>query len=99
MLELYWSPSCEKIRSHENVYSVTSQFMESTWCTKQNPFRHPFIELSSHKLWMYVDRQNLRFPESVLEEVNKRGEEQVNKKKETFKKERKGNKRLKNEVK
>eukprot|EP01080_Neovahlkampfia_damariscottae_P010256 gene10256-2675_t len=73
MIELFWLKSMEEIRQHENLYSVTVQLMKSTWAEGDEfGFEQPFGKLDSHKLWVYVDRQNYRFPQSFIEGLKKR---------------------------
>ena len=58
----------DAIRTDPHVYSVFASLLEGTWATGIRPFQNSGIE-HSHRLLIYADRCNLRFPESILEET------------------------------
>ena len=68
MVELFWLPGMDAIRTDPHVYSVFASLLEGTWATGIRPFQNSGIE-HSHRLLIYADRCNLRFPESILEET------------------------------
>jgi len=72
MLELYWLSSADEIRQHPNGYSVTAQLLAATWSRKEKePWLHPFGDLDPRKLHLYIDRQNLRFPSKLVDDIFK----------------------------
>jgi hypothetical protein len=68
MVELFWLQGMDAIRTDPHVYSVFASLLEGTWAAGKRPFQNSAGIEHAHRLLIYADRCNLRFPESLLEE-------------------------------
>jgi len=69
-LELYWLSSMDEIRQHPNGYSVLAKLLAATWAKKERePWIHPYGDIDPRKLYLYIDRQNLRFPSKIVDDI------------------------------
>jgi len=71
MLEFYWLDSSDKLRQHPNGYSITAQLVKATWSKNEGPWKHPYGDFDPKKLNLFIDRQNFRFPTSIVDKILK----------------------------
>jgi hypothetical protein len=78
MVEFCWQKGMQKIRIDERPYTVTSKLMKETWCnTNTKLYKCPFRDqLDPRKLWLYIDRTNLRLPNKWIAELTHNEAEQ-----------------------
>jgi len=73
MVELFYLEEQQKIRLSEATYAITAKLGVNTWNTCEGTFAHPFADqnLDCRKLWLYIDRMNIRLPTGWLSEESK----------------------------
>lgn len=70
MIETFWLPEMDCIRQDPIVYGIMVKFTELTWQTCKGLYEHPFGKINAHSLWLYIDRQNVRFPNNWYKNMN-----------------------------
>ena len=69
MVELFWLPAMDHIRTDPDVYGVFSALLKGTWATHRKPFQNNADLEHPDRLLIYADRTNVRFPTDILEEA------------------------------
>lgn len=79
-VELFYLEEQQRIRLDETMYAITAKLGAETWNTNQGPFTHPFTNqnFDSRKLWLYIDRMNIRLPTSWLTDTGGASQKKAN---------------------
>jgi hypothetical protein len=69
MVELFYQPEMEKIRVSPSTYAITARLNQQTWGSQKFDFKQPFSDFDGRKLWLYIDRMNIRYPDTWAKKI------------------------------
>lgn len=64
MIESFWTAEHEQVRLSPVLYGINVALGGATWAKNEGFFQSPYGKFSPYHLWLYSDRQNVRFPSS-----------------------------------
>lgn len=67
MVESFWTAEHEQLRLSPLVYGINVALTQQTWAQNAGFWQSPYGAFSPYHLWLFSDRQNVRFPTSWIQ--------------------------------